>query len=142
MIIQGEWALCEDGFIRPLVRAYVFDAQENPIPVSFILDTGADRTLILAETYARLSLPPVGSRDQLSGLGGIQPSVQIDARIGFRTDNDHWLIYRSQYRCLTTPAALDLPLLGRDLLDIFTVIVDRPGDRVCMLTEDHPYKIE
>ena len=39
----------------------------------------------------------------------------------------------SHFYVLTDPSALDMSVLGRDLLNLFALIVDRPGDRVCLL---------
>ena len=142
MNVSGRWAECDDGFVRPLMTGFAFDSAGELVPITFIVDTGADRTLLSAEVFEKLKLPPKGSRDRLSGLGGLRDMVQVETRVGFQADNGHYLIYKSQYCCLTTPGALDMPLLGRDLLDIFAVIVDRPGDRVCVLTADHPYQID
>jgi hypothetical protein len=33
-------------------------------------------------------------------------------------------------------------VLGRDVSDLFTVIVDRPGNVVCLLGQRHRYTIE
>jgi hypothetical protein len=142
MIVSGRWGECDDGFVRPLLTGFAFNSDDVLVPITFIIDTGADRTLLTAEVFAKLKLPPIGSRDRFSGVGGLQDIVQVQTKIGFRADNGHYLIYKSQYCCVTTSGTTDMPLLGRDLLDIFAVIVDRPGDRVCLLTEDHPYQVE
>jgi hypothetical protein len=33
-------------------------------------------------------------------------------------------------------------VLGRDILNLFAVIVDRPADIVCLISQRHCYKIE
>ena len=38
-------------------------------------------------------------------------------------------------------ASLDMSVLGRDILNIFTLIVDRHGDVVCLLGQQHFYTI-
>lgn len=142
MIISGKWAECEDGFVRPLVQGFVLNSESVAVPITFILDAGADRTLLSAEVYGKLGLPPIGSRDRLSGLGGMQDIVQVETKIGFRADNGHLFIYGSQYCCVTSAAAIETSLLGRDLLDIFAIVVDRQSDRICLLVEGHPYHID
>jgi hypothetical protein len=42
---------------------------------------------------------------------------------------------------VTDPGALDLCVLGRDILDLFAVIIDRPGKVVCLLSQKHRYAI-
>jgi hypothetical protein len=35
-----------------------------------------------------------------------------------------------------------MSVIGRDLTNLFALIVDRPGDRVCLLGQRHRYVIE
>lgn len=42
---------------------------------------------------------------------------------------------------VTEAAALEINVLGRDILDLFAVIIDRPGDAVCLLSQRHRYTI-
>ncbi len=35
-----------------------------------------------------------------------------------------------------------MSVLGRDITDLFAAIVDRPGNVVCLLGQNHRYKIE
>ena len=35
----------------------------------------------------------------------------------------------------------DLSVLGRDITDLFAVIIDRPGNVVCLLSQRHRYTI-
>src|SRR5262245_27956356 len=42
---------------------------------------------------------------------------------------------------VTDPTALDLSVLGSDILDLFALIVDRPGNTVCLLSRRHRYEI-
>jgi hypothetical protein len=37
--------------------------------------------------------------------------------------------------------ALDLSVLGRDILDFFVLIVDRPGNIVCLLSQRRRHEI-
>ena len=38
--------------------------------------------------------------------------------------------------------ALDISVLGRDIIGLFAVIVDRPHDIVCLLRRRHRYRVE
>jgi hypothetical protein len=38
--------------------------------------------------------------------------------------------------------ALDMSVLGRDVTDLFSAIIDRPGNVVCLLGQHHRYRIE
>jgi len=46
-----------------------------------------------------------------------------------------------QYAAVTTPEALDMNVLGRDITGRFAVIVDPPGNIVCLLGQRHQYSI-
>jgi len=48
----------------------------------------------------------------------------------------------SRNRLLSSLQAEDMSLLGRDITDLFAAIVDRPGNFVCLLGQNHRYKIE
>jgi hypothetical protein len=49
---------------------------------------------------------------------------------------------RGQYAAVTAPDALDMSVLGRDVTGLFAVMVDQPGQVVCMLGQRHRYRIE
>jgi hypothetical protein len=42
---------------------------------------------------------------------------------------------------VTDAATLDLSVLGRDILRWFALIVDRPGNAICLLNQRHRYAI-
>jgi hypothetical protein len=52
------------------------------------------------------------------------------------------VVFRGQYAAVTELEALDINVLGRDITDVFAVIVDRLHDVVCLLGQRHRYSIE
>lgn len=48
MQINGAWSLCDDGAIRPVVYGEVRTGSGRWLPVEFLMDTGADRTVLSA----------------------------------------------------------------------------------------------
>lgn len=48
MLIVGVWQLCDDGVMRPMVHAQVFGADGRPYAEDFLVDSGADRTVLSA----------------------------------------------------------------------------------------------
>ena len=46
MLIAGEWHVGDDGVTRPIVRAQVFGADGRPVTDDFLIDSGADRTVL------------------------------------------------------------------------------------------------
>jgi hypothetical protein len=43
MRIDGQWLICDDGAVRPVVRGEVQGANGAWLTVEFLVDTGADR---------------------------------------------------------------------------------------------------
>ena len=49
--------------------------------------------------------------------------------------------FRGQYAAVTEVDALDICVLGRDILSLFAAIVDEPRQVVCLLSHRHSYAI-
>ncbi len=141
MQISGEWYLCDDGIVRPVIRGEIQADGEDWQPAFFLVDTGADRTVLSAAVLAILRLQPVASHDRLSGVGGQANAVLIETRIRFSREAEGKVTFRGQYAAVTELESLDMSVIGRDILDSFAVIVDRPHDVVCLLGQRHHYTI-
>jgi hypothetical protein len=50
-------------------------------------------------------------------------------------------MFRGEFAALADPDALDMSVLGRDITGLFAVIVDRPGNTVCLVGQQHRYSI-
>jgi len=48
---------------------------------------------------------------------------------------------RGRFAACVDPQLLDMSVLGRDVLDLFAVIVDRPGDTIALVGQQHRYSI-
>ena len=46
MLIVGEWQVGDDGTTRPVGRAEVLGLDGSPITEGFLVDSGADRTVM------------------------------------------------------------------------------------------------
>jgi predicted aspartyl protease len=86
MRIDGQWYPCDDGAIRPVIRGEVEAQDGSWINVPFLVDTGADRTVLSADILDALQLSPVESPDRLNGVGGAVQSIVANARIRFTND--------------------------------------------------------
>lgn len=51
------------------------------------------------------------------------------------------MTFRGQFAAVLEPEALDVSVLGRDITGLFAVIVDQPGDTVCLVGQRHRYAI-
>jgi len=141
MQIRGLWRLCDDGRIRPVMRGEILAADGSWIKTPFLVDTGADRSALSADILQPLRLPFIDSPDILSGVGGVADSVVVESQIRFTHGDVGKVVFKGQFAGFTDLETLDMSVLGRDILDLFAVIVDRPGDNVCLIGQQHYYSI-
>jgi predicted aspartyl protease len=141
MVINGEWMICADGVSRPLIRGDLQTANGEWESVAFLVDTGADRTVLSAPVLAELGLPRAHAPEQLGGLGGMTEMVTVESNIRLTKQDDGKVNFRGQYAAVTQVEALDICVLGRDILGLFAVIVDEPQQVVCLLSQRHRYNI-
>lgn len=142
MRINGEWDLGDDGIARPVIRGEVLTRRGLWMRAPFLVDTGADQTVFSAAILAALSLQSRTAQDQISGVGGVTNSVMVETQIQLRRETGNAVVFRGQYRAVTEVEALDMSVLGRDIMGLFSVIVDQPGGVVCLLGQRHRYTIE
>jgi predicted aspartyl protease len=141
MRINGMWMPCDDGVIRPGVAGRVAAGNEQWIEAEFLIDTGADRTVFSASILEQLALPRLPASEPIGGLGGVTESVAVETRIQFPADPNAWVAFRGTFIAVIDPTVLDFSVLGRDILDLFALVVDRPGEVVCLLNQQHRYMI-
>jgi predicted aspartyl protease len=141
MRFDGEWLQCDDGILRPVVRAEILAADGDWQPLELLVDTGADRSVISANIWELLDLETVQSEDRIGGVGGLVDSTAARTQIRLRRDDGVKVVFRGEYAACLDRESLDMSVLGRDLLDMFAVIVDRRADRVAILGGEHQYTI-
>lgn len=142
MQISGEWYLCDDGIVRPVVRGEILAGNGSWVPAPFLVDTGADRTVLSATVLALLQLPLVATDARLGGLGGVAQAVIVETQVRLTREAGGKVVFRGPYAAVTELEALDMSVLGRDIAGRFAVIVDQPGNVVCLLRPRHRYRIE
>lgn len=142
MRIDGEWFECDDGIVRPIIRGEILSAGGDWESVAFLVDTGADRTVLSASVTRTLGYQLTGPRQQLGGVGGLADSVIVSTQIRLQRENCMNVHVRGQYAALTRLEDLDLSVLGRDVLDLFAVVVDRRQNVVTLIGQKHRYRIE
>ncbi len=57
-------------------------------------------------------------------------------------DDGQKVTFGGEFAAFTQDEALDMSVLGRDILNLFAVIIDKPDDAVCMVRQRHGYRIE
>jgi hypothetical protein len=141
MRIDGRWLLCEDGVIRPTLRGELETGTGSRLQVEFLLDSGADRTVLDSATFAQLALPPREAPEAVSGLGGATETVLVETVTHLSRETGQAIAFRGQFTAVPEAAGLEISVLGRDIMDLFAVIIDRPGNVVCFLSQRHRYAI-
>ncbi|HBI41328.1 MAG TPA: hypothetical protein DDY78_00530 [Planctomycetales bacterium] len=141
MRINGRWLPDAEGTMRPTVLLRVRARNGGWRAIDFLVDTGADRTVFTENLVTALGLPS-SPAVLLSGVGGLAPSVWVQTSLRLGRDDGGTVTFTSHFVGFTAPSALDMSLLGRDVLNFFAVIVDKPNNIVCLLAERHQYTIQ
>lgn len=141
MLISGEWFFFPDEIFRPVIRGEMLSASSTWIPVTFLLDTGADRTVLTSAVLSSLALQSQKAEEPIGGLGGVVDSTIVESRIQFIRETGSPVSFRGHFAAVTDASVLDISVLGRDITDNFAVIVDRQQDAVYLLGQRHSYNI-
>jgi hypothetical protein len=142
MRINGEWLLFDDDILRPVIRGEILTEAGAWQQAEFLVDTGADRTVFSAATASKLGLQSNDLRERISGLGGPVNSVELKTQIQLTRETGSKVTFRGEYAAVTEVEALDVCVLGRDITGLFAVVVDEPGNVVCLLSQRHQYTIQ
>jgi hypothetical protein len=143
MLIKAEWLGCDDGVVRPVVFAQVFGSGALPCAERFLVDSGADRTVLSASLLAKLSLAvsPPSEESCLVGVGGGTAYALVSTTLGFARDGGGFARVRGEFAAFTNVAATDFSVLGRDVLNHFDVILSRPRNEAILLAPNHRYHV-
>jgi len=142
MRIDGQWLLCDDGVMRPVISGEILAGNGSWEKSEFLVDTGADRTVFSVATLAKLGLQPLAIREGISAVGGMADAVIVETQIQLTREDAGKVVFRGQYAAVIELEALDISVLGRDIIGLFAVIVDQLHDVVCLLGQRHRYSIE
>jgi hypothetical protein len=107
----------------------------------FLVDTGAGRTVLSRDILDELGLPFELSEQPVEGVGGVAASVELQTEIRFNRHEGGQASFTIRCAAVMDPGALDLSVLGRDILGWFALIVDQPGDTICLIRQNHRYGI-
>jgi predicted aspartyl protease len=141
MLVRGVWHQCDDGIIRPVIQAEIAAHDNSWWKAPFLLDTGADRTVLSADVVAALRLEPIERDNRIGGLGGVMSSITLETQIRLTHDEIGKVLLRGQYVGVTSKDILDMSILGRDITNLFVVLVDWSQKTVCLLAQPHSYTI-
>jgi hypothetical protein len=144
MRIVGEWQAGEDGVTRPVLQASVRALDGTLEPDVFLIDSGADRTVFSANLLRRLGFPmtPAPGSSILLGISGVCESVVVKTVVELTRDDKGIVHLRGDFAGFTDLAANDLSILGRDILNLFDVILSHRRSEVLLLASNHHYRVE
>ena len=143
MLIRGAWWVCSDGTPRPTIPTDVMDSHGLALHRQFLVDTGADSTVFSAALLGDLGLPTSPSPTGVSfqGIGGATPVVVVNAVLEFARDDGGTARVRGQFAAFTDSRATDMSVLGRDVLELFDVILSRRNNEVLLIAPNHTYTV-
>ena len=144
MLVSGEWQLRDDGGVRPIIRARVLGSAGQLTSENFLIDSGADRTVLSAVLLSRLHLPIQSASPGfiLRGIGGTSEFVLVSTAIEFMRDDGGSVRIRGEFAGFTDPRATDISILGRDVLDNFDLIIGRHRNTILLLAPRHRYHVD
>lgn len=141
MLVAGVWHQCDDGIIRPVLQAEILAHDNSWWKAPFLLDTGADRTVLSADVLTALRLPFIKTDNRIGGVGGVASAVTIETQIRLSHNENGKVLLRGQYVGVSNKETLDISVLGRDITNLFAVLVDWPQKTICLLSQRHHYTI-
>jgi len=142
MHFDGQWLLCDDGIRRPIMRCEVLADDGQWRTAEFLVDTGADRTVFSKNVLEAVALSGSQPGGDIRGVGGIVPTIAVKTQICMTREDNGKVLFRGEFVGCLDKDALDMSVLGRDITQMFTVIVDRPSDSVLLLGQGHSYLIQ
>lgn len=144
MRIAGEWQPADDGVMCPVVIAQVQGADGSLTADRFLIDSGADRTVLSARLLRILNFASfqVSEDAILQGVGGVGASVLVKTIVVLRSDEGGEVFMRGEFAAFTDPSTTDLSILGRDVLNHFDVILSRRRNEILLLAPNHNYRVE
>jgi len=141
MRLNGERLECDNGVVRPVLRAEIQAADGAWRAVELLVDCAADRTVLCAHVVEALKLtgsPPI---ETVVGVGGPVDSIIVNTVIRVIRDDGKLVLFRGAFAACRERTALDMSVLGRDILDMFALVLDRRASVVAILGGQHTYRI-
>lgn len=97
MLFSGEWYLCDDEVVRPVIRGEILAADGSWRAAEFLVDTGADRTVFSANALVALDLESREPKGGIGGVGGIVDSVVVATAIRLTREDGNKVVFRGRH---------------------------------------------
>ena len=143
MIFKGRYSQTMWGNpLAPFVEAMVRATDDRWVKVFFLIDLGADGTYLPRRYVTKLGLQPdeAQTKDDVTRVGG-QKIEHIPYTTQLRFSNDDRRTFDLEIGVFTQEEALDMPILGRDVMNFFTLLCDVRANLVWLLDEAERTKL-
>src|SRR5262245_54963723 len=107
MVIVGRWLLCDDGVMRPVIDCRLDGPGGQMAAERFLIDSGADRTVLSADLLSRLGLRELSTPAGvvLAGVGGSQSFVLVQTVLEFEPTDGPLVRVRGELAAFQDPSA-------------------------------------
>jgi hypothetical protein len=141
MLVPGKWEPDENGVLTPVLHCHLLCGSGAWLKVHFLIDSGAERTVLSSKILRELDAPAHMSFDTLLGIGSIAQVLTVSSRLKMQAADKTDVIVNGPFFGLPEGREDELSILGRDVLGNFAIILDRPGDAIALLHGRHHYSI-
>jgi hypothetical protein len=142
MIFYGRYRIHEGAF-RPFITGYVRKESSKWHKCSFLVDSGADATFLHYRSIDILGIDisHIEVQDDVGGIGGYGvPYFRHPIELKLISVEGN-AIFSGDVNIFLDPHATRFPILGRDVLDHFTVIFDSAQSQVLLVKLPDTYQI-
>ena len=142
MILHGRYEN-EAGILRPYISGFVYSSRRVWLEYAFLVDSGADVTFLHYGSLDELAIDTSNLEvyDDVGGVGGKDvPYIKFSSKLQFISGEDV-KVFEGDINIFLDPHATDVPLLGRDVLDHFAVLLDCRTSQVLLLDEMVKYRV-
>jgi predicted aspartyl protease len=143
MRIDGRWLAGADGVERPVFDGYVAGPSVL-LPIVLLIDTGADLTVLAPGVADQLasSIQITPTVTLASGVGGTQQLHEIAVDLLLPTTSGQRARIRGPLPVLLAPGSLEFSVIGRNLLDQFSLIYSRPKGTLALLNPPDSFTLQ
>ena len=143
MFIWGKYVQAERGAFEPRVQAYLPTATGLWHRFEFLIDSGSDHTFLPPDgaKTLRINLSALRTSDDAGGVGSNRlVYYKFDTELRFLMGG-HMRPVPVTIGIFQDEGLLDLPVLGRDVLDQFALVLDRSRNLVALIDPSQPNQI-
>lgn len=140
MQARGEWRETAKTVPRPYLHAHIEAHDGSWVDCTFLLDSGADDTVLTADVGRQLGLPLSPATKQLGGIGGAVETREVATRLRITGEAGERFQPVGVFAVFVDDT-LGECILGYNVLMHFAVILDKPADAVRLIRAPSRYTV-